>query len=174
MAVEIELENAGARHLEKILAGMNPNKVNRAVKSASSRAIDHAKKVGWNQVKELYTAKRQDVYANTSKRTDSDGTSLLIKGPMLGVDHFKVRKTKKRGLFVAIKRAHTYNVPKGFSYSKTFFTREGKSRLPIKRLYGPSAPQLFGNPEQLEKMEQAGMEMYEKRLMHELERLTGG
>lgn len=173
MAIEISIEDAQIRQIEKTLASLKPASVSKAVQQASSRAVDHAKKVGWDKVKSLYTAKQKDVYANISKRRESDGTVMVIRGAPMGVEHYKARKTKKRGVFVTIKRANTFNVSKGFAYNKTFFQRHGKPRFPIDRLFGPAAPQLFGNPETMSAMEKAGMETYEKRLMHELDRLIG-
>ena len=52
--------------------------------------------------------------------------------------------------------------------------RQSKERYPLKGIYGPALPQMFGNETVMNVMQEEGMTMYEKRLYHELERALGG
>jgi hypothetical protein len=46
----------------------------------------------------------------------------------------------------------------------------GRERYPVEGLYGPSVPQMFGNPDVLDAMQERGAEVFENRLAHEIER----
>lgn len=52
--------------------------------------------------------------------------------------------------------------------------KKKKGRLPVKSIYGPAVPQLFQNKQVEAEMEKEGIEMFEKRLWHELDRIVGG
>lgn len=54
-----------------------------------------------------------------------------------------------------------------------FVARVGKSRYPVEGLYGPSVPQLYGNPEVMDIMQERGGQVFESRLEHEIERRIG-
>ena len=63
---------------------------------------------------------------------------------------------------------------RSFALNGRFVAREGKERYPVKGLYGPAVPQLFGNPDVMEQMQERGSEVFDARLEHELDRLLGG
>ena len=88
------------------------------------------------------------------------------------MDRYKARKRRK-GIFVSVKKGSGDIVPRSFAYSNTYFQREGNPRLPIKRLFGPAVPQLFGNESIKEEVAEAAMRKYEERLRHEIGRLMG-
>ena len=51
--------------------------------------------------------------------------------------------------------------------------RKGKERYPLKGIYGPAVPQLFGNPDVLSVMMDRGSDVFEERLEHEIEYRLG-
>lgn len=85
-----------------------------------------------------------------------------------------IKLLKEIWRFVAIKRDGGGRVPRSFTLNGHFVARAGKERYPVKGLYGPAVPQLFGNPEVMEEMQERGQEVFNSRLQHELERLLGG
>ena len=101
---------------------------------------------------------------------------MRIKGGYTSAQkYFKIKSLKRKGVFVSIKKATETKVPNGFvSASGIFMKRQGKDRYPLKGIYGPALPQMFGNETVMNAMQKEGMEMYEKRLYHELERALGG
>jgi hypothetical protein len=54
------------------------------------------------------------------------------------------------------------------------FIRAGKSRFPIKQLYGPSVPQMLGEKNVSKKIEEKAAETLDKRLEHEINRILEG
>jgi len=55
------------------------------------------------------------------------------------------------------------------------YEREGRSRLPIRELYGPATPQMmYSNEEVLDSVEEKVAETFSKRIDHEIERIMNG
>jgi hypothetical protein len=52
--------------------------------------------------------------------------------------------------------------------------RVGTARFPIRRLFGPSAPQMVGNEEVLGKVSDEAVEMLNRRLDHEIQNILAG
>ena len=171
--IEIEVSRASAETLAEQLAALRGAKVYGAIKSAAKRAASHAKRIGTKHVRSMYTIDAASIKAATSIYGTQDGAMLRIAGPRKGVDHYKAKK-RKQGVFVSIKKGSGDIVPRSFAYSGTFFQREGKERLPIKRLFGPAVPQLFGNDAIKGEIAAEAMKKYEERLRHEIGRLIGG
>ena len=73
-----------------------------------------------------------------------------------------------------IKKGNSVRIPRSFAMNDRFVMREGASRYPVKGIYGPAVPQLFGNPQVVETMKTRGMEMFARRLEHEISRRMGG
>mgnify|MGYP000139359117 FL=1 len=117
--------------------------------------------------------KSGNLKARTQIRKEDDGTTILVRGSTEPVSRYKASK-RKYGVFVAIKRDGGGRVPRSFTLNGHFVARAGKERYPVKGLYGPAVPQLFGNPEVMEEMQERGQEVFNSRLQHELERLLGG
>jgi hypothetical protein len=103
-------------------------------------------------------------------------TTIHVKGPYEPIDSYtvKIKKRKPKGVFATIKKGEGSIIPRAFQSPKGYLARLGKDRLPVRGLFGPAIPQTFGNPAVIAVMEREGMKMYEKRLEHELERLTQG
>lgn len=86
---------------------------------------------------------------------------------MEGISQYSA-KQRKRGLFVSVKRGNRAKVPRGFSLHGSFVMRKGRERFPLKGIYGPAVPQLFGNPDVMEGMQERGGEVFEARVIHEI------
>ena len=106
----------------------------------------------------------------------ADGTEIRVKGNYPLAEKMYKTKVKKSGIFVSIKKGTEAKVERGFVNPKSglFVQRQGQDRMPLKGVYGPALPQLFGNARVQDAMQEEGMDMYEKRLWHELDRALGG
>lgn len=173
--ISIDLNESNVRHVEEVLQNfIGGRKLSTAIKQASRRAAVTARKAGAQEIRNTYTIKAGDLKSATSFSTEAFGTTLHIKGPEEPVTKYKASRRRK-GIFVSIKKGSGSIVPRSFDMpGRGFVAREGQPRYPVTGLFGPAVPQLYGNPAVVVRMTDEGMETYEKRLMHELERLAGG
>lgn len=172
--ISIELNESSRRRIEQVLQNfIGGRKLSTAIKHASRRAAVTSRKAGVQEIRNTYTIKAGDLKGATSFSTGAFGTTLRIRGPEEPVAKYKASRRRK-GIFVSIKKGSGSIVPRSFDMpGRGFVAREGRSRHPVTGLFGPAVPQLYGNPAVIARMTDEGMEMYEKRLMHELERLAG-
>jgi len=171
MPISAEIE--AAEQLLGMLAGLKSQGVQKAIQRASKRAATAARTEGTKSIRSIYTMKSGNLKARTQIRKEDDGTTILVRGSTEPVSRYRASK-RKYGVFVAIKRDGGGRVPRSFTLNGHFVARAGKERYPVKGLYGPAVPQLFGNPEVMEEMQERGQEVFNSRLQHELERLLGG
>lgn len=171
--VEITLDSKAFSDLLTQFAAFENDKIRMAIMRATQRAATHTRKKVVSAIRRVYAMKAGDIKKRAEIKSNKTALATVIKvrGPMESVKKYRVR-VNKRGVFVAIKKGAPSLVSGSFSYGKRFMARLGKERLPIHDLYGPSVPQLFGNPHVQEAAFKSGMETYEKRLRHELERLV--
>ena len=138
------------------------------------------------KTRELYIVKAKDI-SNTmtiKKATQSIMNAFVkSKGQKVPLDKFKVSPSTPRpanppsSLKVAVKKDGTKDLLHAFVANingNKVFQREGKSRLPIKRLFGPAIPQMVGNQEVRQYVEKEAAAMYQKRLAHEIKRVIEG
>ena len=182
MAVfEVELNEISARAIERAIGSISGQKIIPAIMSAQRRAATAGRTLAAKRIREIYTIKAGDIKNRANIKADIGGTEtrIEIKGPFEPVKKYRARKNA-HGIFVAIKRGKgklsiNFPVPRSFQRPDNgrFVARVGPERGPLKGLYGPSVPQLFQNVEVMGEVQARMMEMYENRLMHELERRLG-
>ena len=177
MAVfEVELNEVSARAIERAIGSISGQKIIPAIMSAQRRAATAGRTLAAKRIREIYTIKAGDIKNRANIKVDMGGTEtrIEIKGPFEPVKKYRARKNA-HGIFVAIKRGKGGTVPRSFQRpdNDRFVARVGRDRGPLKGLYGPSVPQLFQNVEVMGEVQARMMEMYENRLMHELERRLG-
>lgn len=171
--IEIQLDPKAFSNLLTQITAFKHDKIRMAIMRATQRAATHTRKEAASTIRRVYAMKAGDIKKRAEIKPNKTALTTVIKvrGPMESVKKYRVR-ANKRGVFVAIKKGAPSLVSGAFSYGKRLMARAGKERLPIHDLYGPSVPQLFGNPHVQEVALKSGMETYEKRLRHELERLV--
>ena len=157
MPISAEIE--AAEQLLGTLAGLKSQGVQKAIQRASKRAATAARTAGTKSIRSIYTMKSGNLKARTQIRKEDDGTTILVRGSTEPVSRYKASK-RKYGVFVAIKRDGGGRVPRSFTLNGHFVARAGKERYPVKGLYGPAVPQLFGNPEVMEEMQERGQEVF--------------
>lgn len=169
----ISAEITAADSLLQTLEQLSQQGAKKAVKRASKRAAVAARTAGTKAIRSIYTIKSGNLKARTQMRSEEDGTTILVWGSMEPVSKYKA-VLRKHGVFVSIKRNGGGRVARSFALNGRLVAREGKERYPVKGLYGPAVPQLFGNPDVMEQMQERGSEVFDARLEHELDRLLGG
>ena len=174
MAVRIEFDNRSVTSLIETLSRVRGEEAHRVIGRASKRAAIAARTAATKRIRAIYTIKARDLKARAKIMQKHSYTVLHIEGAMESVTKYKAKAKKGKGVFVAIKKGKGSTVPRSFEYAGRFMQREGQSRLPIRGLYGPAVPQLFGNPAVIQAMEERGLEVFEQRLLHEFGRLLGG
>lgn len=170
--MSIELELSSDTHLMSVLNGMGEDEAHKAAVSAGKRAALAARTAGSRQIRSIYTMKAADVKSKAQIKSTGDGAILEIKGATEPITKYKAQK-RRSGVFVAIKRGGMKKVERGFTIGTRFVAREGRERYPIKAIHGPSVPQLYGNPDVMETMEERGSEVFAERLEHEIEYRLG-
>lgn len=166
MSVEIEIQ--GDKKIMDTFATLSSKEIARATVAAAKRAGTAARTAGTKAIRGIYTIKAGDLKAKAQIRADSDGATIIVKGAPESVKKYQA-KSRKRGIFVTIKRGNTTQIPRSFSLRAAFVARAGKDRYPLKGIYGPAIPQLFGNPDVVNAMIDRGSSVFEDRLEHEIE-----
>lgn len=184
--IELELDRKGVAVAEAAMKALSDDKIAKIVQRSSRRAAITARKVGTQAIREIYAVKGAEVVkSGVSFRSLTDGTEIRVKGNYPLAEKMYKTKVKKSGIFVSIKKGTEAKVERGFvnpkaergfvnPKSRLFVQRQGRDRMPLKGVYGPALPQLFGNARVQDAMQEEGMDMYEKRLWHELDRALGG
>ncbi|MFC4403316.1 phage tail protein [Gracilibacillus xinjiangensis] len=167
--------------VEKKLGGFHkqaPSAISRALNRAVTTVNSNVKK----EVRKEYNIKAKDV-SETLQKTRANKSdlraSVTSKGSPVGLDKFKVspktiNPNRKSPIKIGVKKSSLTKVMGAFvtdiNGSKVF-KRSGKSRLPVERLFGPSVPQMLGNENVVQVIEEKGQETFQKRLEHEIGRI---
>lgn len=180
----IEIDTRTFREVEKTL-GRYKSKTPTALSRALNRAISTTRTVAAKKTREEYYLKSKDIKdtMETVKASRSNlGALVVSKGERLGLDNFRFKPKKPRPknpptLQVAVKRDGYKKLKSAFvtdineNGKPLIFERVGKSRLPIKRMYGPAIPQMLGNEETKEFAYDQAADTFHKRLDHEVKRV---
>ncbi len=170
MGVEIDIQ--GDKKIMDALSTLSDKEIARAAVAAGKRAATAARQAGTKEIRSIYTMKAGDLKAKAQIRADEDGATILVKGAPEAIHKYQAKK-RRDGVFVSVKRGKMTHVPRGFSLGGAFVARKGKERYPLKGIYGPAVPQLFGNPDVLSVMMDRGSDVFEERLEHEIEYRLG-
>lgn len=160
------------------LSNQAPTAISRALNRAATNVNSNIKK----ELRKEYNIKAGDIGATLSTlKANKASLKAEVKssGALIPLDKFKVSpKTvnpkRKSQIKIGVKKDGLKTVLGAFVAEvsgKKVFQRKGKSRLPIKRLFGPSIPQMLGNEEIRSEIERQGQETFYKRLEHEISRI---
>lgn len=155
-----------------------PNALYRALNRAATNVNSNIKK----EVRKKYNIKAGDVNDTLTKtKASKNNLSATVRssGELISLDKFKVSpKTvnpkRKSPIKVGVKKDGVKVLMGAFVadiHGAKVFKREGKERLPIKKLFGPSVPQMIGNEEVKKEIENKGQETFDKRLEYEIDRI---
>lgn len=168
---------------EKMLRGIE-GAAPKALARAINRAVEGARSEGVRKVRDEYTARARDIRDTIRiSRAKPNRPQAVISsiGPALSLSAFKyspasvngrrrtpIRVAVKRGERDALERSFVARVGGG---KKAIYERVGKSRLPIRKLTGPSVPQMIGNPLVIDSMADRAREVMDQRLDHEIDNI---
>lgn len=182
---EVEID---AKQLQKVAVELSeiPKVAPKAMASALNRTIATVKTDMKREAVAAYEIKGADVMKTLRVRKASP-SNLRAEASSIGqpvaLIHFKVKprnpptKQTKKQLQVKIKKSAGFQTikmkPSAFVQSvkgaNNVFARTGKNRLPIKRLYSLSIPQMISNDGVIQKITEKANETLEKRVQHEIE-----
>ena len=161
-----------------------PGGVEAAAAPAMNRAVLAAKTLGIRKLAATYTAKRRTVSdtVRISRATRANlSAGFSSAGNRLPLMAFKVRpagrSSSNRTLSVMVRRDSGGNsISRGFVNAVkggrlAVLQREGVKRYPIRGLFGPAAPQMFGEEGVREEIESRGTEVLGRRFEHEVGRI---
>ncbi|MEN8702495.1 phage tail protein [Bacillus infantis] len=162
--------------------GTFSRKAPNAISSALNRAVTNVSSNVSKEVRKKYTVKSSDIKQTLSKtRASRQDLHAIVKskGELLPLDRFKVsprsvQPKRKKPIKVAVKKEGLKPLLGAFVgeiHGTKVFKRVGKKRLPIRRLFGPSIPQMIENEEVRSFINQEGNETFNRRLDHEINRI---
>jgi hypothetical protein len=181
--IDIELKNL--LKVQKALKDQ-PKKINLVLSRAINRAATNAKANMAKKVREQYVVKAADI-KDTIKITKATSQKPVAEvrsvGKKINLTKFKTspheprpKNPPKGGYKSQVKKEGGLKaVPKGFLVNVrgtlAMMQRVGKERLPIKRLMGPSVPEMIGRKNVIEWVETEAKSMLNNRIDHELKRI---
>jgi hypothetical protein len=147
-----------------IVRGLNKTATN--VRTAASVAIRGKRSLSAKVVKDAMAIRKANAQSLVS--------SIVVTGKPIPLRDYKARQTKK-GVTVLVtpgKRTLVqHHGNKAFTIGKLgghVFARQGKARLPVKKLYGPSLPSTFLQQEERAAWTAKAQEVMPKRLAEEM------
>lgn len=162
-----------------------PNVAPKAMSAALNRTISTVKTDMRREAVASYEVKSSDVAKSISVKKASPShlsAEAISMGRPIALSHFKFKPKQpmagktRRKVMVKIKKSEGYGEikrkPPAFvqnpNGATNIFAREGESRLPIKRLYSLSVPQMISNKEVLNRITEKAHATLEKRVEHEI------
>ena len=181
----IIVDSEALKKVAIVLKGF-PKVVPKAMSAALNRTISTVKTDMKREAVANYEVKSADVAKSLSviRATPSRLNAVAISsGRPIALAHFKFKPKQpmagrtRRKVMVKIKKSDGYKVIKktppafvqNINGATNIFARTGKQRLPIKRLYSLSAPQMINNKEVINRITEKAHETLEKRVKHEIE-----
>lgn len=185
--MSISISSEGIKKAEKLL-GHIPKAVETAVSNAVNRAALAGRTGAVKKSKEEYEVKTSTVRGaiRIIKARPSRHAQAVIRaqGKPIPLIKFKVSpgntpRRQPKVYKVAVKKNGMKDVPGVFvarmkNNHLGVFQREGKSRIPIEKKYGPSIPQMLKSDSVSEYVEERAVEVLESRLENEIKRALGG
>lgn len=170
-------------HAIRALQGI-PDGVERAAAPAINRATLAAKTFGVRKMMGTYTAKRGNV-ARTIQMSRATRSNLAggfsSRGSRLPLKSFQVRPggrtTRRSKLSITVRKdSGGKGIERGFvnaikGGSMAVLQREASERYPVRALFGPAVPQMFGEVGVRAEIEARGMDILTRRFDHEIGRL---
>lgn len=162
--------------------GTFANKAPNAISSALNRTVTNVSSNVGKEVSKRYAIKSGVVKQTLTKtRANRSTLSAIVEssGQLIPLDRFKVspktpQPKRKKPIKVAVKKNGMKTLLGAFVgdiHGNKVFKREGTKRLPIQRLFGPSIPQMIGNEEVVQVINEEGKATFDRRLEHEINRI---
>lgn len=182
--IDIKVDTKEIERITTLLSDI-PNGMEKATSNAINRTMQTSRTAAVRKVRETYDIRAKDIRSTiTIKRAGGSGLtgSMISRGSTIPLIKFRVSPNKpspkrRKPIIASVKKSggtlKGAFVPQLSSGYAGVFTRVGLSRLPIKELYGPSAPQMIGEKSVIEEVENKAEETMIQRMSHEAVRLLG-
>jgi len=180
---DVEVNATEVRKVELRL-GKQRKQAPTAIMRALNRAAQSARTAATKEVRQEYHVRAKDVNKTfrTYKASRKKLAALVVsRDHKLPLDKFKFsprtrpKRPPKGGIKVAVKKDGLKNLMHAFLVDAPggtmIFQRVGRPRYPIRRLMGPSVPQMIGAERVRTQFFNKARETYQKRLDHEIRRL---
>lgn len=177
----IELTADKALERASRLLSTVPGGVEKALVSSLNRAATMGKTQAVREVTARYTAKAGEVRNTMSMKRASRSrldAEIVSSGPVLGLSHYRYSPRRdttganRKRVRVAVKREGGLKpLGSAFVWQGKLMERQGKARVPIQKMVGPSVPSIMSNPAIVDAMVEKSEENVVKRLEHEVNRI---
>lgn len=168
MKIDIKADVAAAR---RQLYSWQHNVIPKATAAALNRTGDHANTLTVLDLAEVTGLKQKDVRAAMRRVRAKWGNleyRLAAIGRALNLIRFGARQTKKGVSASAWGKRKIYKSTFIANQGRTVFVREGKARLPIKAVHGPSLPREFGRAQFMNNLKAAVTLKWRTEFAHQL------
>lgn len=179
--IDIKVDTKEIERINTLLSNV-PGGMEKATSNAIGRAMQSSRTAATRKVRETYDIRSKDVRGTINLKRSGLTGSMISRGSTIPLAKFKVSPNKpnpkrRKPIVASVKKSggalKGAFVPQLNSGHSGVFTRVGLSRLPIKELHGPSAPQMLGEKSVIEEVERTAEETMTQRLSHEAVRLLG-
>ena len=172
MSVEVD-----ARDIDKAVKALGsvPNVVEQATAAALNRAVIAGRTAVSKGIRERYTIRASDIKDQVRIKCatkDSLEASVTISGSPIDLTNFRVR-ISRRGAYAQVKKGGGGILPRSFFMvvgRAGLYHRASESRLPIQREFGPSVPQMAGETNVSQGVQERMQEVFQARFEHEVMR----
>lgn len=182
--LNLTVDEGFVREIQDRLEGIE-NKAPRVIANALNRTMMNLATNINKDLRAKYHIKSTDIRETLiKKRANANDltASVKSKGGVIGLDHFKVMPKKvvpkrKIPIKTAVKKSGVKQLPGAFvaeTNGLKVFIRDTQKRFPIRRLYGPSIPQMLKNEGISNELNEKALEMFSQRIEHEISRLMDG
>lgn len=183
MRLLVDLDRRMVEDIENRL-GTFYKKAPNVLSNALNRAVTNVNSNVKKEIRKEYVIKAADVQKTLkiSKATRSNlKGEVKSTGSPIGLDKFKVsprtvNPRRKTPIKVGVKKGSVKKLLGAFVADVNgakVFKREGKARLPINKLFGPSVPQMLSNEDVRAVIEREGQQTFLTRSEHEINRILG-
>ncbi len=155
-----------------------PKRVIIVASRALNRVIGSVKSKQIQDAKEKYTLLNSMYYNGVTLSKSTPGNleaSVNAQGSPISLEYFKISSKKRinrNKLIVEVKKGQAKSLGDafiGYYHKGTVFQREGAERVPLKTLYGPSLPQMFGEQSIIQKLLLFSNDKFNERFEHEFQ-----
>ncbi len=180
----VRLDESAVARLTSYLNGM-PQNIPKAIARAMNRAIASVKTEASRSLRAKYTLKNSTILETLQIRKASPNdlvAAMLSRSNVasLPLNRYKVSPksdttgNNRQVVKVTKVKGNPFKVDKGFIWRGNVFRREGNGRLPIKKLTGPTVPQLLNSEALVPVLSDKAESTFMKRLDHEVTALLKG
>jgi len=182
----IELSADKVKLAETVMRG-SPEKITKMFSQVVNRVADGVKTDAIRKTRANYNIKAESARGQVQVKKGSAGNIGAIiraQGPAIPLSKFKVTPARPtpgrtKPIYAQVKKGGGGELKKAFVIRAQnghigVMSRVGTARLPLRQHYGPSVPQMLGNQEVTQHIEQQAQERMDKRFEHEINRYLRG